>query len=147
MDIQRPSIARKKRIRRIIYGVVGLAAVILITVGVTGLKPAAPGVDSGTVLIDTVKRGPMDLQVRGLGTLVPEENSQQAVPAVVQGRVVRRLVLPGTIVKADTLIMELSNPEAEQAALDAEWQVKAAEAQYNSLKAQLDSQLLDQRAT
>jgi len=60
---------------------------------------------------------------------------------------VRRLVLPGTIVKADTVIMDLSNPEAEQAALDAEWQVKEAEAQYNSLKAQLDSQLLDQKAT
>jgi HlyD family secretion protein len=147
MDIPRKSAARKKRIRLIIYIALGLIAVPLITWGLSRLKPAAPGVDAGTVWRDTVKRGPMDLQVRGLGTLVPEENSQQAVPAVVQGRVVRRLVLPGTIVKADTLIMELSNPEAEQAALDAEWQVKAAEAQYNSLKAQLDSQLLDQKAT
>jgi multidrug efflux pump subunit AcrA (membrane-fusion protein) len=131
----------------IIYTAFGLIAVASITWGISRLKPAAPGVDAGTVWRDTVKRGPMDLQVRGLGTLVPEENSQQAVPAVVQGRVVRRLVLPGTIVKADTVIMELSNPEAEQAALDAEWQVKEAEAQYNSLKAQLDSQLLDQKAT
>jgi HlyD family secretion protein len=147
MDIPRKSAARKKRIRLIIYIALGLIAVPLITWGLSRLKPAAPGVDAGTVWRDTVKRGPMDLQVRGLGTLVPEENSQQAVPAVVQGRVVRRLVLPGTIVKADTLIMELSNPEAEQAAIDAEWQVKAAEAQYNSLKAQLDSQLLDQKAT
>jgi multidrug resistance efflux pump len=147
MDIPRKSAARKKRIRLIIYIAFGLVAVPLITWGLSRLKPAAPGVDAGTVWRDTVKRGPMDLQMRGLGTLVPEENSQQAVPAVVQGRVVRRLVLPGTIVKPDTLIMELSNPEAEQAALDAEWQVKAAEAQYNSLKAQLDSQLLDQKAT
>jgi HlyD family secretion protein len=147
MDIPRKSAARKKRIRLIIYVALGLIAVPLITWGLSRLKPAAPGVDAGTVWRDTVKRGPMDLQVRGLGTLVPEENSQQAVPAIVQGRVVRRLVLPGTIVKADTLIMELSNPEAEQAALDAEWQLKEAEAQYNSLKAQLDSQLLDQRAT
>ncbi len=147
MDIPRKSAARKKRIRLIIYIALGLIAVPLITWGLSRLKPAAPGVDAGTVWRDTVKRGPMDLQVRGLGTLVPEEDSQQAVPAVVQGRVVRRLVLPGTIVKADTLIMELSNPEAEQAAVDAEWQVKAAEAQYNSLKAQLDSQLLDQKAT
>jgi HlyD family secretion protein len=146
MDIPRKSAARKKRIRLIIYIAFGLIAVASITWGISRLKPAAPGVDAGTVWRDTVKRGPMDLQVRGLGTLVPEENSQQAVPAVVQGRVVRRLVLPGTIVKADTVIMELSNPEAEQAALDAEWQVKAAEAQYNSLKAQLDSQLLDQKA-
>jgi len=147
MDIPRKSAARKKRIRLIIYIAFGLIAVASITWGISRLKPAAPGVDAGTVWRDTVKRGPMDLQVRGLGTLVPEENSQQAVPAVVQGRVVRRLVLPGTIVKADTVIMELSNPEAEQAALDAEWQVKEAEAQYNSLKAQLDSQLLDQKAT
>jgi HlyD family secretion protein len=147
MDIPRKSAARKKRIRLIIYVAFGLIAVPLITWGLSRLKPAAPGVDAGTVWRDTVKRGPMDLQVRGLGTLVPEENSQQAVPAVVQGRVIRRLVLPGTIVKADTLIMELSNPEAEQAAVDAEWQVKEAEAQYNSLKAQLDSQLLDQKAT
>jgi len=147
MDIPRKSAARKKRIRMIIYIAFGLIAVASITWGISRLKPAAPGVDAGTVWRDTVKRGPMDLQVRGLGTLVPEENSQQAVPAVVQGRVVRRLVLPGTIVKADTVIMELSNPEAEQAALDAEWQVKEAEAQYNSLKAQLDSQLLDQKAT
>jgi HlyD family secretion protein len=147
MDIPRKSAARKKRIRLIIYIALGLIAVPLITWGLSRLKPAAPGVDAGTVWRDTVKRGPMDLQVRGLGTLVPEENSQQAVPAVVQGRVIRRLVLPGTIVKADTLIMELSNPEAEQAAVDAEWQVKEAEAQYNSLKAQLDSQLLDQKAT
>jgi HlyD family secretion protein len=147
MDIPRKSAARKKRIRLIIYIAFGLIAVPLITWGLSRLKPAAPGVDAGTVWRDTVKRGPMDLQVRGLGTLIPEENSQQAVPAIVQGRVVRRLVLPGTIVKADTIIMELSNPEAEQAALDAEWQVKEAEAQYNSLKAQLDSQLLDQKAT
>jgi HlyD family secretion protein len=147
MDIPRKSAARKKRIRLIIYVAFGLIAVASITWGISRLKPAAPSVDSGTVWRDTVKRGPMDLQVRGLGTLVPEENSQQAVPAVVQGRVVRRLVLPGTIVKADTVIMDLSNPEAEQAALDAEWQVKEAEAQYNSLKAQLDSQLLDQKAT
>jgi len=147
MDIPRKSAARKKRIRMIIYIGFGLIAVASITWGISRLKPAAPGVDAGTVWRDTVKRGPMDLQVRGLGTLVPEENSQQAVPAVVQGRVVRRLVLPGTIVKADTVIMELSNPEAEQAALDAEWQVKEAEAQYNSVKAQLDSQLLDQKAT
>jgi HlyD family secretion protein len=147
MDIPRKSAARKKRIRLIIYIALGLIAVPLITWGLSRLKPAAPGVDAGTVWRDTVKRGPMDLQERGLGMLVPEENSQQAVPAVVQGRVVRRLVLPGTIVKPDTLIMELSNPEAEQAAVDAEWQLKEAEAQYNSLKAQLDSQLLDQKAT
>ncbi|MFB3920479.1 MAG: HlyD family secretion protein [Terriglobia bacterium] len=83
-------------------------------------------------------------QVRGLGTLVPEEILW--IPATTDGRVVRRFVLPGATVMAETVILKLANPELEQSALDAEWQLKAAEAQYNSLKAQLDSQLLDQKA-
>lgn len=145
MDIPRPSAARKRRIRLIIYMAVGLAAVPLITMGLSRLKPAPPSVDRGTVWPDTVKRGPMLLQVRGLGTLAPEEILW--IPAPIDGRVQRRPVLPGTPVKADTVLVELTNPEIQQAALDAEWQVKAAEAQYNSLRAQLDSLLMDQRAT
>jgi HlyD family secretion protein len=143
MDIPRKT--QGKRLRRILYAVLGLSAVLLISLGLSRLKPAAPGVDAGTVWRDTVKRGAMDLQVRGLGTLVPEEIVW--IPATTDGQVVRRLVLPGTKVKKDTVIMVLSNPEVEQAAVDAEEQVKQAEAQYNSLKAQLDSQMLDQRAT
>jgi HlyD family secretion protein len=85
----------------------------------------------------------MLLEVRGLGTLVPDEVLW--IPATSDGRVVTRL-LPGVHLKADTIIMELKNPELEQAALDAEWQLKAAEADYNSLKAQLDSKLLDEKA-
>jgi HlyD family secretion protein len=130
--------------RRIIYSVVGLLAILAVTLGLSRLKPAAPSVDRATVWIDTVKRGPMLLQVRGLGTLVPEEILW--IPATTDGRVVRRFVLPGSPVTADTVVIELSNPELEQSALDAEWQLKAAQAQYNSLKAQLDSQLLDQKA-
>ncbi len=146
MDIPRPELARSKRIRRIVYGVGTVIVIALVTVGLSRLKPAAPEVDAGTVWRDTVKRGPMLIQVRGLGTLVPEEILW--VPAVTDGRVVRRLVLPGsTPIKADTVLMILSNPQLEQSALDAEWQLKAAEAQYNSLKAQLDSQLLDQKAS
>ncbi len=145
MDIPRPSIARQKRIRRVIYLVIGLVAIASVTLGLSRLKPAAPSVDSGTLWFGTVQRGPMLINVRGLGTLVPEEILW--VPSVTDGRVVRRLVLPGTPVKANTVIMELSNPELEQAALDAEFQLKAAEAEHKSLKAQLDSQLLDQRAT
>jgi HlyD family secretion protein len=144
MDIPRESAVRQRRIRRIIYSVVGLLAILAVTLGLSRLKPAAPSVDRATVWIDTVKRGPMLLQVRGLGTLVPEEILW--IPATTDGRVVRRLVLPGSPVKADTVVIELSNPELEQSALDAEWQLKAAQAQYNSLKAQLDSQLLDQKA-
>jgi HlyD family secretion protein len=143
MDIPRESAKRQKRIRRIIYSILGLLAIASVTLGLSRLKPAAPSVDKATVWIDTVKRGPMLLEVRGLGTLVPEEILW--IPATSDGRVVSRL-LPGVHLKADTVILELKNPELEQAALDAEWQLKAAEAEYNSLKAQLDSQLLDHRA-
>ena len=144
MDIPRESAKRQRRIRRIIYSILGLLVLALVTLGLSRLKPAAPSVDKATVWIDTVKRGPMLLEVRGLGTLVPEEILW--IPATTDGRVVRRLVLPGVPMKADSVILELKNPELEQAALDAEWQLKAAEAEYNSLKAQLDSQLLDHRA-
>jgi HlyD family secretion protein len=144
MDIPRESAIRARRIRRVVYLLVGLLVIGSVTFGLSRLKPAAPSVDKATVWVDTVKRGPMLLQVRGLGSLVPEEILW--IPAVTDGRVARRFILPGTPVKADTLIFELSNPELEQAALDAEWQLKAAEEQYKSLKAQLDSQLLDQKA-
>jgi HlyD family secretion protein len=144
MDIPREDAIRQRRIRRIVYVVVGLLAIASVTFGLSRLKPAAPSVDKATVWVDTVKRGPMLLQVRGLGSLVPEEILW--IPAVTDGRVARRFILPGTPVKVDTLIFELSNPELEQAALDAEWQLKAGEEQYKSLKAQLDSQLLDQKA-
>jgi HlyD family secretion protein len=145
MDIPRKSAARQRRIRLAIYISLGVIALPLITWGLSRLKPAAPGVDAGTLWRDTVRRGPMDLQVRGLGSLIPQEI--QWVPAITDGRVAKRLELPGTAVKADTVLIVLSNPDLEQQALDAEWQVKEAEAQYNSLEAQLHSQVLDQRAT
>lgn len=144
MDIPRPELARKKRMRRTLYAFGVLLIIPVITVGLSRLKPAAPTVEWGPLWPDTVKRGEMLRQVRGLGTLVPEEILW--IPATTDGRVVRRFVLPGAQVKADAIILQLSNPELEQSALDAEWQLKAAEAQYNSLKAQLDSQLLDQKA-
>lgn len=143
MDIPRPSAARSKRIKRIIYLVVGFFAVALVTVGLSRLKPAAPEVDRATVWVDTVKRGPMLIQVRGLGTLVPEDILW--IPAVTDGRVVKRL-LPGIQVKPDTVLVVLKNPQLEQETLDAQWQLKQAQADYNSLKARLDSQLLDQKS-
>jgi HlyD family secretion protein len=143
MDIPRESAKRQRRIRRIIYSVLGLLAIASVTYGLSRLKPAAPSVDKATVWIDTVKRGPMEIEVRGLGTLVPEEIVW--IPATTDGRVVSR-ILPGVHLKADSLILELKNPELEQGALDAEWQLRAAEADYNSLKARLDSELLNQRA-
>ena len=145
MDIPRKSASRNRQVRRIIYGLLAIIAVGVITVGVSRLKPAAPTVERSTVWIDTVKRGSMLRQVRGLGTLVPEEI--RWVPATTQGRVERILVKPGTDVSADTVLLELTNPEAEQAALEATSQLKGAEAEYISLRVQLEKRLLDQKAT
>jgi HlyD family secretion protein len=130
--------------RRTAYGAAALVAVVLISLGLSRLKPAAPSVDRGTVVIDTVKRGGMLRQVRGLGTLVPEDF--RWIPAATDGRVERIVVLPGSIVTADTVILELSNPELEMQALDAESQLRASEAGYAELKVRLESQHLDQEA-
>jgi HlyD family secretion protein len=145
MDIQRPaSVLRNKRIRRyiIIGGVV--VAVGLVTLALSRLKPAAPTVERGTAYLDTVKRGPMVRQVRGLGTLVPEDI--RWIPAATDGRVERIVVYPGTPVKADTVILELTNPTQTQALLEAQQQFKAAEAQYASLKVTVANELLAQEA-
>jgi HlyD family secretion protein len=145
VDIARPAIiAQQKRMRRTAYGAAALVAVVLISLGLSRLKPAAPSVDRGTVVIDTVKRGGMLRQVRGLGTLVPEDF--RWIPAATDGRVERIVVLPGSIVTADTVILELSNPELEMQALDAESQLRASEAGYAELKVRLESQHLDQEA-
>jgi HlyD family secretion protein len=142
VDIARPSQARQKRIRRILIGAGSLAAVLLITLGLSRLRPAAPLVENPW--IDTVKRGPMVRQVRGLGTLVPVE--VRWIPAISEGRVERLVILAGTPVKADTVILELSNPELELQALDAESQLRAAEASLTELRVRLESQHLDQEA-
>ncbi len=145
MDIARPSRAREKKIRRILLGSAGLVAALLITLGLSRLKPAAPSVERATLLIDNVKRGPMLREVRGLGTLVPEEI--RWIPAATEGRVERIVVQPGSRVKADTVILELSNPEVEMQALDAQSQLRGAEAQLAELKVRLESSRLDQQAT
>ncbi len=144
MDIPRPDVARARRRRRLIYGSVGLVALALITVGLSRLQPAAPSVDKSQAWPGTVKRGEMLRQVRGNGTLLPEEIVW--VPTINQGRVQRINVRPGAAVKADTVLVELSNPETEQAAFDAEWQVKAAESELANLKVQLETQRLNQQA-
>jgi len=144
MDVARPDRARKRRIRRIIYVVLALAIIPVITLALARLKPAAPTVERATVWLDTVKRGSIPRNVRGLGTLVPEEIIW--IPATTDGRVERRLVLPGTVLKPDTVILELSNPELEQALLDAEWKLKAAEADLANLRVKLESERLTQQA-
>ena len=113
--------------------------------GLSRLRPAAPTVDKATVWTDEVKRGPMLREVRGLGTLVPEDI--QWIPALTIARVNRIVVHPGAIVKPDTVILELSNPELERDVLDAEYQLKAAEADYENLKVQVHSDVLNQKAT
>jgi HlyD family secretion protein len=143
MDIARPDITRRKRRRNIVVSVVGIVGLGLITVGLSQLKPALPLVD-GAVITDEVKRGEMLCEVRGNGTLVPEEI--RWITATSAGRVEKILLLPGVTVEPDTLLVELSNPELEQATFEAESQWHAAEAQLEKLRVQLDSERLAQRS-
>jgi len=143
VDIVRPEVKKKKKVRRIIYGIVGICAIVVVTVALSRLKPAAPSVEKSTIWTDTVKRGPMLREVRGLGTLVPV--TIQVIPAATDAQVVKRYILPGTPVKADTTILEMTNPELEQAELDAEYQLKGAQAELRNMKAQLQNQLMDKR--
>jgi HlyD family secretion protein len=144
VDIARPDLLEKKKKRSIAWGASVAIAVTLLALGVSRLKPAAPTVERATVVIDTVKRGEMVREVRGLGTLVPEDI--RWIPAVTQARVERLVLLPGTKVMPDSVILELSNPELQTQALDAESQARAAEARYTELEVRLESQLLDQKA-
>ena len=145
MDIARPSNARRKRIKQVAYAGVGLAAVLLITLGLSKLKPAAPSVEGATVWRDAVKRGPMLRQVRGLGTLVPEDI--RWIPATTQGRVVKIILRPGTSVTAGSVILELSNPQLDQELQDAELKVKASQATLENLRVQVQNDQLQQRAS
>jgi HlyD family secretion protein len=144
VDIARPDLLEKKKRRRAAWAAAAAAGLILLTLGVSRLKPAVPTVERATVVIDTVKRGEMVREVRGLGTLGPEEI--RWIPAATEARVERLVLLPGTKVTPDSVILELSNPELENQALDAESQARAAEARYTELKVRLESQLLDQKA-
>jgi HlyD family secretion protein len=145
MDIARPSNVKQKRIRQALYVTIGLVAVGLITLGLSRLKPAAPTVDMAVVWPDTVKRGPMVRQVRGLGTLVPEDI--RWIPATTQGRVESITLRPGTRVTPDSVILELTNPQVTQAAGDADLQLKAEEANLSNLKVQLQNDYLQQKAS
>jgi HlyD family secretion protein len=145
MDIQRPSNARAKKIRRIVYATVAILLVGGVTYGLSRLRPAAPSVDRATIWPDEVKRGPMVREVRGLGTLVPEDI--RWIPAQTDSRVDRWVLRPGAIVKPGSIIMELSDPTLQREALDAEFQLKGAEADYANLRVQVDSELMNQKAT
>lgn len=144
MDVPRKSASKKKLIKRIVYGTVAIAALTGITIYVSQLKPADRNVDPNTVWTDTVKRGSMLRQVRGLGTLVPEEI--RWIPAVTQGRVEKINYRSGAAVSPDTIILELSNDELQRDLIDAESQLRASQAEYTALKVRLDNELLNQRA-
>ncbi len=142
MDIPRKSQARLRLIRRIIFSIIGLGAIGGISWYVSQLEPADPPVDRDQVWIDTVQRGPMLRQVRGLGRLVPEEI--RWVPAATEGRVEEIFLKPGANVTPNTVLLELSNSQLEQETVNAEWDWKAAKTSYEDLKVTLESEELTQ---
>jgi HlyD family secretion protein len=145
VDIARdPSFARKKKIRRAAFAGVGVLIVVLVSVALAQMKPAAPTVERATVWVDTVKRGSMIRQVRGLGTLVPEDT--RWLPATTEGRVERIVLRPGAHVKADSVILELTNPQVEQEAINARLALQAAEANLANQRVQLQNELLTQQS-
>lgn len=146
MDIARPEFKERKRRRQIITGAVVAVVVVVITVIVYRLRPAAPTVERGTVWVDTVRRGSMLRQVRGIGSLVPAQESVLQIPAETDATVLRIRMLPGSLVKTDTILMDMSNPQVEQAAIDAHLQWKAAEAEYQSQRMKLESDYMNQKA-
>jgi HlyD family secretion protein len=144
MDVPRQGVVAKKRKRRIIIIAASAVGLILATFALSRLKPAAPSVDRSSVWIDTVKKGPMVRQVRGLGTLVPEEF--RWLPTTTEASVEKILIWPGTKVEAGDVILELTSPELEQSAHEAESKAKGAEAELASEKATLQRELLDQES-
>src|SRR6202022_3587263 len=144
MDIQRPSNARAKKIKRIAYVTVAVLFCAGVTLALSRLKPAAPSVDGSTIWPDTVKRGPMLREVRGLGTLVPIDIHW--IPAQTAARVDKIVIRPGHLVEPNTVILEMPDPAGQQTLRDAEYQRKGAEADLANLKVQVNSELLSQKA-
>lgn len=146
MDIARPDFKVKKKRRLAIWAGAGVVVITLLAIGVSRLKPASPTVDRSTIWTDTVKRGPLVRQVRSsTGSLVPREDSIELIPAQTDATVVRIRVLPGAQVTPDTIVMDLSDPQLQQEVLNAELGLKAAQADYKSLQAQLQSTLMDKK--
>ena len=142
MDIKRET--KGKTLKRVLYGAGALAALVLITIFLSGLERAAPTVDRATLWLDTVKRGELLLERRGPGTLVPE--SVRAITARTAGRVEEVILLPGAVVQPDTVILRLSDPDVELATRNAEWNLQTAEANYRNLEVQLETQRLQQQS-
>src|SRR5579862_6958655 len=145
MDIQRKGAGKRKLIRWTVTIVILVVAGVGITVGLGKLKPAAPSVEMSTLWPDQVKRGPMLREVRGLGTLVPEDT--MLITARTDGRVDHILIRPGTPVRADSIVMVMTSPDLETTLVSAEFAVKAAQSDYENLKVTLEKALLDMQAT
>src|SRR5436190_16007320 len=145
MDVARPpEVAQRKKRNRILAGAAAAIVVVITTVGLARLKPAAPTVEAGGLWIEPVKRGTMLRNVHGTGVLVPDEI--RWITALTDGTVDRIVVLPGTPVGADTVLVELSNPQTQQAAMTADLDLRTAQDNYEVLKADLERDLLAQRA-
>lgn len=142
MDIVRTTTRRIPR--RLVYAALVLAAIVLTTVAFARLEPAAPPAEASSLVIETVSRGPLTRAVRGSGVLVPE--NVRWIAAATDGRVERVVVQPGSAVAADSVILELSDPQQQQSARDAEWQLRAAEAAYEAARAELESDRLDRES-
>jgi HlyD family secretion protein len=147
MDISRPDLKAKKRKRQVVTIAVGVVILAGVTFLVMRLKPAAPDVDRSAVWTDTVKRGPLVRQVRGLGTLVPREDAIRQIPAQTEATVVRIRTLPGSNVKPDTVLVELNDPQLSQEALDAELSLKSARADLGNVQVKVQSDLMAQKST
>ncbi len=146
MDIARPDRLLKKKRRMMIWSGVAAITLAALAVAVMRLKPAAPTVDRSTIWTDTVKRGPLVRQVRSsTGVLAPREDSIELIPAQTDATVVRIRILPGAEVTPETVILDLNDPELDQQLLNARLALKAAQADYKSLQAQLESTLMDKK--
>lgn len=144
MDVQRQGVRKRKAIRLVSGLAILLVAAVGALYGVSHLQPALPPVDAGTVWPDTVKRGPMLRQVHGIGSLVPEDVAW--ISAVTDGRVEKIHIQPGTLVKPDTVILELSNPTLTEAMLAAEFDLRQAEANLTDLNVTLQGTTFDKQA-
>src|SRR6202167_2105042 len=146
MDISRPDLKVKKRRRQAVTIAIGVVVLAAVTFLVMRLKPAAPNVDRSAVWTDTVKRGPLVVQVRGLGTLVPREDAIRQIPAQTEATVVRIRTLPGSNVTPDTVLVELSDPTLSQEAIDAELSLKEARADLSNIQVKVQSDLMAQKS-
>jgi RND family efflux transporter MFP subunit len=146
MDISRPDLKRRKTRQRWLMAAVALVILSTTAVAISRLKPAFPSVEKTTVWTDSVKRGPMVRQVRGIGTLVPREDRIRLIPAETEATVVRLRVLPGAKVEPETVIMDLTDPQLEQELMAARLDLRSAQVESGNIAARLQSDLMTQRA-